>query len=615
MVDAPGRAAPYWALVMGRLKPGATREQVSAFFGPAFQTLAVQLMPPPRRPGDPVTLEARDYPQLIAAPGSRGLWEMRTVYARKINFLFGAVGLVLLIACANVANLLLSRASIRGPEITLRLAIGSGRWRLVRQLMTESLLLAGLGGVLGTVLSIWATRALAAFGTEGGLFPDIAYPLNWRVLGFSALASVAAGVIFGVVPALQAGRRDLTASLKQSGRGGGHPSRGWFSKGLIVAQVALSLVLLVGAGLFMRTLANLQRVDAGFTQDGLLIFGLRPGTAGYTGVRLTQYYRDVAARLDGVPGARAATFAQMPLIAYHMHETAVLLPGERAGAAPDHPTNFLIVRENYLETMEIPVLRGRGFTPADTATAPKVALVTETFAREYFAGKDPIGQRIGFDEKTQGAIEIVGVTRDILFNSQREGKQPLVYLPWEQEAPLRGATFALRATGDPLLLADDVRAAVRAVDATIPVEEMTTQVALSNKTLAEERQYATLIGIAGALALGLAAMGLYGVIAYWVTQRTREIGLRMALGAQTASVLRLVVRQAMPLVACGLLVGGLSTYLLARFIEARLYQVRPSDPVTLAVVALMLIGMAVAACLLPARRAARLDPMIAFRAE
>ena len=616
MVDRPGRPAPYWPLVMGRLKPGASRDQVRDYFGGTFQALALELMPAPRRATEPATLEPKDYPELLARDGSRGLWEIRSVYSPKITLLFGVAALVLLIACANVANLLLSRSVQRGPEITLRLAMGAGPWRVVRQLLTESVMLAGLGGAIGVVLSIWGTQAMAAFSEAGEFLPPgIDYGLNWRVLGFSAGASLATGILFGVVPAWRSARRDLTLALKDTTRSGRSASRSWFTRGLVVTQVALSLVLLVGAGLFVRTLSNLQRVDTGFNQQNLLVFGLSPDAAGYEGARLQQFYRDVSERLDAIPGVTGMTFTQMPLVAHYMYNGALLLPGETEATAGDRTANFLNVRENFFEAMQIPVIRGRGFTPQDNVPARKVAVVNETLARVAFDGKDPIGQRIGLSDATKDSIEIVGVTRDIIYNSQREEKEPLVYLPWQQDDAPGEMYFLLRTAAPPLSLVTSAREAVRAVDGSLPLVDVSTQEAISSETLAEERQYATLIGLAGALALGLAALGLYGVIAYWVTQRTSEIGLRMALGAQQSGVMRLVMTQAMVLVFAGLAAGAVAAFLLARFIQHRLYGVQPNDPLTLAVVGALLVAMALAACIVPARRAARLDPMIAFRAD
>ena len=614
MADTPERVAPYWPLVMARLKPGASLEQARGFFGPTFQTIALDLMPPPRRPGEPATLEPKDYPQLLALSGSRGLWEMRSVYAESITLLFGVVALVLLIACANIANLLLSRSVQRGPEISLRLAMGAGPWRVVRQLLTESVMLAGLGGLAGVLVSIWGIRALTAFGEVGGLFPsDVVYGLNWRVLAFSAAASLATGVLFGVVPAWRSARRDLTLAIKESSRTGTGASRSWLTRGLVVAQVAISLVLLVGAGLFVRTLGNLRGVDVGFNEQQLLTFAVRPSAGGYEGDRRRQFYADVAARLDAIPGAVTSTFAQMPLVAHYMYGGTLLLPGETEATAEAHGANYLTVRENFLKAMEIPVIRGRGFMPRDNVSGQRVAVISETLARAYFSGRDPIGLRVGLDDETRDSIEIVGIARDIVYNSQREDPTPLVYLPWAQHDPNSEMYFSVRAEADPLALAGAVREAVRAIDPNLPVLDIATQESRSSETLAEERQYATLVGIAGGIALALAAIGLYGVIAYWVTQRTSEIGLRMALGAQRSGVMRLVLRQAMTLVLVGLAVGAAAAVALAKVIERYLYGVRPNDPATIGIVGALLVVMALAACAVPARRAARLDPMIAFR--
>lgn len=615
MVDRPERPAPYWPLVMGRLAPGATFEQARAFLEPTFQHLAIELMGPPEGPDEPATLSPSDYPRLVPRAGAKGMWEIRSIYSRNIYVLFGTVSLVLLIACANVANLLLSRSVLRAPEITLRLAMGAGRWRIVRQLLTESLLLAGIGGALGVVLSIWGIDAAAAAASGGVLPNEVEYGLNLRVLAFSTGVSLATGLLFGVVPAWRGSRRDLTLAIRDTARSGTGASRSWLSRGLVVAQVATSLILLAGAGLFVRTLANLQRVDTGFDQENPLVFGVSPGDAGYDDARLAGFYADLASRLDAIPGVRASTFSQSPLVAYYMWGVRLLLPGETAANAPRRRTNLLTVRENFIETMGVTLVRGRGFTRHDGANAQKVAIINETLARQFFKGGDPIGQRIGFDAETENAVEIIGITRDIIYNSQREDKAPLVYVPWRQREPHPGMFFMVRTAGDPLPLVDDIRRTVRAIDPALPVEAITTQTAQSRKTLSEERQYAALVGFAAALALGLAAIGIYGVIAYWVTQRTAEIGLRMALGAQTSSVLRLVLAQGVVLVIAGVAAGCAGFYSLAKLVESRLYGIDARDPLTLVVVGLLLLAVALLACAIPARRAARLDPMIALRID
>src|SRR6185369_8437253 len=374
----------WWLNLMGRLKPGATLEQARASLNGTFQAAALELMPPPRKANDPVQLDPKDYPRLIAESGSRGMLDMRREFSTAIYGLFIVVALVLLIACANVANLLLARAAMRSAEISVRLAVGAGRWRLIRQLLTESVLLASCGGAAGVLFAFWGKSALMALSDKDTrLFPSgVDLNLNWRVLLFTMAVSLLTGVLFGLAPAWRATKLDLATSLKQSRRTTSAVSG--LSKALIVAQVALSLLLLVGAGLFIRTLSNLQHVNLGFNQENLLLFKLQPEQGGYKDERLVQFYQQLFARLDNLPGVKAATFGKVPLIAQDNYVNGILLPGEEAMTAEPHSTNRQMARENYFETMEIPLLRGRGFTAQDDARALQVAIVSETFASKFF---------------------------------------------------------------------------------------------------------------------------------------------------------------------------------------------------------------------------------------
>jgi len=619
----------WWINLMGRLKPGARIEQARDSLNGAFQAMALEVMPPPRRDNEPAKLDPNDYPRLVARTGSQGLMESRQRYSATIYGLFGVVALVLLIACANVANLLLARASLRGPEISVRLAVGAGRWRLIRQLLTESVLLASLGGALGVVFAFWGKRALVALADRDTSFlpAEIDLSINWRVLAFTVAVSMLTGILFGLAPALRATGVDLATAIKQGRRATGAVSR--LSKGLVVLQVAMSLLLLVGAGLFIRTLYNLQQVNLGFNQEKLLLFALDPRQGGYKDERLTQFYEQLSARLDNLPGVRAATFGAVPLIAHFGWGTRVLLPGETEKTSSEHIANRQATRENYFTTMEIPLLRGRGFTEQDNLRAPKVAIVNQTFSRRFFPNDDALGKRVR-EGDNEPEVEIVGVVADTKYNSQRNDIEPLLYTPWRQASdPFGGMHFALRTVGEPTALTASARQAVRELDSNLPVTEVGSQETRSQRSLGQERLYARLLSFFGALALILAAIGLSGVLAYSVAQRTNEIGIRMALGAQQTDVLRLVIWQGMWLVLLGLSVGAACGYGLKRLLASQyfsprswqrqmadqLYGVSMTDPLTFAVIAALLIAVALAACWLPARKAARVDPLSALREE
>lgn len=617
----------WWLNVMGRLNPQATNEQARESLNAAFQTAALAAMPPPSKSNQPVQLERRDYPQLISETGSRGMMDVRRSYASSIYGLFIVVALVLLIACTNLANLLLARAASRAPEIRVRLAVGAGRWRVLRQLLTESLLLAMLGGLFGVLVAFWGRGVLSALADkQTGLMPGgVELSVNWTVLGFTFAVSVVTGVLFGLAPAWRATRLDLGTALKRSSRTTTGVSR--LSKGLLVAQVAISALLLTGAGLFIRTLYNLQHVELGFNPENLLVFRLQPEQAGYKDERLLRLYQQLFERLDHLPGVRAATFARVELLADDNWFNDFLLPGETAATAAEHETMRQMVRENYFRTMEVPLVQGREFTAQDDRRAPAVAVVNQTFMRRFFPNGNGLGKRVTLNERE---IEIVGVVADTKYRKQREELQPLLYTSWQQEAADIGEMhFALRTSGDPNTLANQVREVVHGLDDNLPVTEIGTQSARAQTTLAQERLYARLFGFFGVVALALAGIGLFGVLAYSVSQRTKEIGVRMAFGARAARVVAMVIWQGMKLVLLGLLLGSLIGFTFMRLlnnqyfgpdtwqqeIKQQLYGVTVSDPFTLIAVASLLTLVALAACWLPARRAAKVDPLVALRHE
>jgi predicted permease len=621
----------WWLNLMGRLQPGATYEQARESLNGAFQGAALKVMPEPRKVNQlaPAQLDPKDYPRLLSESGSRGMPDVRKGYAPTIYGLFIVVALVLLIACANLANLLLARAALRGPEISVRLAVGAGRWRLIRQLLTESLLLAALGGTVGVFFAFWGKSLLLALtDKETGLLPSgVDLSLNWRVLTFTLVVSLLTGLLFGLTPAWRATSLDLTTALKHSRRTTGTVSR--LSKGLLVLQVAISFLLLIGAGLFIRTLYNLQRVNLGFNQENLLVFRLQPEDSGYKDQGLLQFYHQLFARLDQLPGVRAATFGRVELIANDNWFNDFLLPGETETTAAQRDTMRQMVRENYFATMEIPFLRGRGFTAQDDEHAPSVGIVNQTFVRKFFPEQDVLGKRVTFlDNKRE--VEIVGVVADTKYENQREETQPLFYSPWRQEGAAIGEMhFVMRTAGEPLTLVATVRQVVHELDSNLPVTGIGTQSARAQATLGQERLYARLLSFFGGVALLLAAIGLFGVLAYSVNQRTKEIGIRMAFGAQMSSVIRLVIWEGMKLVLLGLAVGALTWYALNRLLQSQyfgphtwqrqmteqLYGIKATDPLTLIAIGSLLTLVALIACWLPARRAAKVDPLVALRYE
>lgn len=629
-LSAGKRPGVWWLNLMGRLKPGATYEQVRESLNVAFQSTALELMPAPTKGYHfaAAQLSTDDYPRLLLESGSRGMLDVRKRFAPSIYVLFIVVTLVLLIACANIANLLLARAALRGPEISVRLAVGAGRWSLIRQLLTESLLLAALGGVVGVLFGFWGKNMLLALTTEEvGLFPSgVDLSLNWRVLVFTLAISLLTGLLFGSLPAWRATRLDVTTSLKHS-RGTVAVSR--LSKGLLVLQVAVSFLLLTGVGLFIRTLYNLQRVDVGFNQENLLVFRLEPEKNGYKEERLLDLYQQLFSSLDHLPGVRAASFERIPIIANSNWFDDFLLSGETESTAVERETMLQVVRENYFQTMEIPFLTGREFTAQDDEHAPSVGIVNQTFIRKFFPGREVLGTRIRLvGDKRE--IEIIGVAADTKYESQREDTKPLLYKPWKQEAAELGEMhFIVRTVGEPTTLAAAVRQVVHRLDSNLPVTDIGTQSARSQATLGQERLYARLLSFFGGVALLLAAIGLFGVMAYSVSQRTKEIGIRMAFGAQMRSILRVVIWQGMRLVLLGLTLGALTWYALHRLLQSQyfgpgswqrgmteqLYGIKLTDPVTLIAISSVLLLVALIACWLPARRAAKVDPLVALRYE
>ncbi|HEY6401266.1 MAG TPA: FtsX-like permease family protein, partial [Blastocatellia bacterium] len=508
------------------------------------------------------------------------------------------------------------------------LALGASRGRLMRQLLTESVLLAAVGGALGLLFAMWIKDGLLAVGDWGG--PDmrgLEAKLDGRVLGFTMGLSLLTGLVFGLIPAWRATKVDLTPALKDSGRSSSAASRALFSRGLVVMQVALSLLLLIGAGLFVRTLVNLQRTDPGFNTKNLLLFDVSPRLNGYQDERLAQLYDRMTERLEALPGAPKVTFSELALLRGLRYTSSVYLR-DAFNATPDANgdikqsgvTYKLPTGENFFETMEIPLLAGRAFTKRDDARALKVVVVNQSFAKEFFPNESPIGKRFTFDDKKPDEYEIVGLVKDAKYRRQRDDAPPTAYLPWRQDVMGR-ATVEMRFTGDPNATIAAVRQAMREVDENLPLTDIKTQVEQADETLRMERLFAKLVTLFGLLAQLLACIGLFGVLAYSVSQRTQEIGIRMALGAAQTDVLKMIIKQGMTLAGAGVALGLGGAYALTRYLESwmrlsqMLYGVKPTDPMTYGVTAALLTLVALIACYLPARRATNVDPMVALRCE
>jgi predicted permease len=599
----------WWLQMVGRLKPGAAYPQVRGNLEGTFQGAA--------RDGwnsyfASITAEQRSLsrnqnrtavPHLEVDSASRGIYDVGSNARKSALILSVVVGLVLVIVCANVTNLLLSRAAGRQKEISVRLSLGATRWRLMRQLLTESLLLSVLGGSLGILVGYWS-RQLLPFAQEA--------PLDWHVLGFVAGLCLATGVAFGLVPALRATRIDLSGSMKEGSRSIIR-SRTVLSKALLVVQVAISLIVLVGAGLFLRTLQNLRDVDAGFNTRNLIVFGVNPRMNAYEAVRVADLYDRLTQELSEIPGVTAVSHSQSTLLSGSTSISGMYVQGKSGENPRGQQIWMMTVSPEFFQTLQIPIVRGRSFEARDVAPeAPPVGVINETAARKYFAGDDPIGKRFGFSPEKDSEVEIIGILRDTKYNSLRDETPPTLYRPFARETT-QSASFEVRTGGDPKSLIQFVRAAVQKVDSSLPVARMTTQSELVEGRFSQEHFFAMSFSLFGALALLLASIGLFGLMSYSVARRTNEIGIRMALGAQRSHVLRMVVSESLILVAIGVVIGAGAALAAGHLVQAMLFGLAPTDPITMVMAVLTMLVVSLLAGYLPARRASKVDPMVALR--
>jgi len=607
-------AADYWWMeMMGRLKPGVSERQAAAGLDVTFkqsaQPAAASVLSSP-------ATERRTLARMELLPGGRGLDQLRRQYSRPLFILMGTVALVLLIACANVANLLLARAKSRQKEIGVRLSLGASRGRLILQLLSESAMLAFLGGALGLVLANWGSRLLVAYISRTPISLNITPDL--RVLGFTAAVSLLAGLLFGLAPAWRSTQVELMPVLKQASSPAAGRLRLGLAKSLVIAQTALSLVLLFGAGLFVRTLVNLKTLDVGFDKENLLLFGVDPLKAGYKRAELNDLFARVQQRVAALPGVVSATSSLHLMLSGSSRGNSIWVPGYTPKDGQQMNARVVPAGPKFFETMKLPLLRGRDFDERDTEASPKIAVVNETLVKRYFAGRDPVGQRISWDRNDPG-MEIIGVVKDARYDSLRRDLPATIYQPFRQSATLPWMHFEVRTARDPKALIGEIRSAVAAIDRNLPMFDVKTQSQQIDELLLQERLFAKLSSLFGFLALVLACVGLYGIMSYAVVRRTTEIGLRMALGAGQGTILAMVVRETLLLVVIGIALGIpaalATTRLAASAISDLLYGLKVTDITSLSIAVVALVAVTVFAGLLPARRASRVDPMVALRYE
>ncbi len=607
------RADAYWLRLIGRLQAGATPAQAQAATTAALQQFLTN------KEGTKLT-DARKHDigqsHVELVDGAGGISWLRFEYSQPLHILLAVVAMVLLIACANVGNLLLSRAAIRQTEISVRLALGGSRLRLIRQLLTESILLAALGAACGLLLAHWAVNVLLALvAGNSPLQPH----LNIPVLAFTIIITVIAGILFGLAPAFSAGRTDLVASLKAGVRNvTGDRKKLSATHSLIVAQIAISLVLLVGANLLARSLLNLENQPLGFDQHHVLVVGISARMASYKPETVADLYRKLYERLNALPGVRAATLARYSPMSGSSSTSSFSIVGHADKPGENMSVESILVGPLYPETMAMALLQGREIGQQDAPGAPKVAMVNEAFVHAYFSGQNPLGHRFDIHKaKNTGEFEIVGVLSDAQFHDVKQEIMPMVFPAMMQDTTqdVLSGGIIIRTAGDPASMAATVRHAVAEIDPNLPVtgtKILSEQVA---STFSVERVAAELVSFFGALAMLLASVGLYGVVAQGVSRRTNEIGVRMALGARAGDILWMVLRNTVVLLAAGLIIGIPAALAATRLVKSQLYGVSSADAFSFAIAAFTLASVAILAGLLPARRAMRVDPMVALRYE
>ena len=597
----------YWRLlVMGRLRRGISADQAQANFAPAFREAALEVDAATAR--TPEQLRRRGsalVPRLVLTSGSRGVYDVTRAGSRPLLLLAAVFGIVLLIVCVNLANATLSRTEYRRSEVRVRLAIGASRGRVMRQLITESIVLAMMGGATGLVVAYLAGDLLASLNPRN--FQAEFRPLTAVVAGIIAAA---AGVLCSVVPALRATRLDR----RRLGFGTGNrvDTSGWsLGRTLVVVQVMFSLVLLVGAGLFLQTLVRLQTVDTGFNSENLVLFTIDPHFGQLEPEEARPLYGRLLQELETVPGVRSASYGSQTLLSGTVYKSSIRVEG----TAEESTVSQMWIHHAFFHTMEMPLVLGRSFSAADRAGSPAVAVINETTARALFPDANPIGQRVRRNDESSTAVEIIGVVADTKYDSVRSESPSMIFYPEAQRRFFRPVTFDVRTVGISTAVLPRIREAVRRVDPTLPLLNVTTQHEVEAEQLRSERTFASTTAAVGGVALMVSALGLFGLLSYAVSRRTREIGIRMALGAEQCSIRRRILWESTVLVGAGVVLGLAAAVATTRFINSVLFGVSPNDPVTLVAAVVVMVMVSAVATVVPTRRATRVDPMTVLRTE
>jgi predicted permease len=613
--------------VLARLQDQADEQRLSAALTVLLQRASSENSGEKPSPKQQQKIQNR---KVNLLPAGQGFNALRQQYSKPLALLMAAVAFVLLIACANVANLMLARANSRRREIAVRVALGASRLRLIRQLLTEGLLLALLGAGFGLLIASWGSSLLLRVLSSGrnpitsGAKLTVSLPIDFRLLLFTAGVSLLALFIFGLVPALRATKVDLSATLKNT-KHIAQLRRFSFGNALVIAQLAMSLTLLIGAGLFVRSLMKLRNVDVGFNRENVLMFSTDPQLVHYERPQILSLYKQMLERISHVPGVQVVSLGRQGLLSGGGTQGSIKVPGhvlppdensftERDGDLEWNAPYLAQVGPRFFAALGMPLIRGRDFTDSDNEAAPRVTVVNEAFARYYFGDEDPIGRSINRGEDDGGLVQIVGVVKDTKVNTIREKPPRTFYVPFLQdESSWRETTFEVRTNIDPMLLAATIRRELQSIDPNLPIFRIRTLEDQVDESLGQERLVSTLATLFGVLALVLASLGLYGVMSYSVTQSTHEIGIRMALGARGFDVLRLVVKNGMTLTIIGIAAGLAGAFGITRLMSSLLFNVSPTDALTFVSVSVCLALVALVACYVPARRATKVDPVVALR--